>query len=240
MDYKILSLDETGKAHYHHPSKLFVISGCVVKEKHKAELRLSADKIIFKYWGDKNIIFHSADMFGARGDFSIFKDKHIEKSFWSDFVRIIIRKNYLSFYIVTVDKIKAKINNWQVKTIVEKSYGLILSEFVKNLAKSKYLGRVQSESSTDQDVSLITAHSNLQRNGVGSIKGSEYFKQITCLSLVTKGNHDIETQLSDIMATVGKVSASIKDARPIERLIYDEFLSKTRDKNNPSILKKLI
>lgn len=240
MDYKILSIDETGKAHYNHPSQMFVISGCVVKEKHKSELRLNADKIIYKYWGDKNIIFHSADMFGRRGDFSIFKDETVENNFWKDFIKMIIGKNYLSFYVVTVDKIKAKRSNWLVKTIVEKSYSLMLSEFAKNLIKSGSQGRVQSESSTDQDVSLITAHSKLQRNGTGKIKGSEYFKLITCLSLVTKGNHDIETQLSDIMATVGKISGNLNSLRIAERLIYDEFLQKMKDKNNPSILKKLI
>lgn len=240
MDYKILSIDETGKAHYNHPSKLFVISGCVVKEKHKSELRLNADKIIFKYWGDKNIIFHSADMFNKRGDFEIFNNVEVEDNFWRDIIKMIIRKNYLSFYVVTVDKDKARLNNWQVKTIVERSYELILSEFATDLVKSGSMGRVQSESSTDQDVSLITAHSKLQRNGVGKIKGSEYFKIITCLSLVTKGNHDIETQLSDIMATVGKLSGNLKIARPVERIIYDEFQLKTQDKNNPSYLKKLI
>lgn len=241
MDYKILSIDETGKAHYIHPSEFFVVSGCVVREKHKDEIRRNADKIIYKYWGDKKIIFHSSDMFGRRGLFDIFEDENLESCFWNDFFNLIIRRNYLSFYIAVVNKENARKRGWQTKTIVEEAYKSILVEFSKNLKKTGNFGKVQSESSTDQDISLITVHSRLQRNGVGrTISGKDYFQLITSLSLVTKGNHDIETQLSDIIATVGRVAGNLKQSRKVEKMIFDEFIKKTKDKTNPSVLIKVV
>ena len=36
--YKLLSIDETGKASYDHPSGLFVLSGAVIPEKLKTKV----------------------------------------------------------------------------------------------------------------------------------------------------------------------------------------------------------
>ena len=49
--YKILSLDESGKASYNHKSELFILSGVLIDEKFKSKLDIKKE--------DKSIIFFS-------------------------------------------------------------------------------------------------------------------------------------------------------------------------------------
>ncbi len=257
MKYKILSLDETGKAHYNHSSKHFILSGYTVKEEHEKTVEEMVSKIVFKYFGTRKIVLHASDMFSHKRDFLKLREEKTEKSFWKDIAKHVLRKSYVLFSIIVVDKEKAKRKNWLTKTILTRSYKKILENFASNLKKTNYLGKIISESSTDQDQLLVQAHSILQCSGVrGVVTGKEYFQKITSLALVTKKNHSVGTQLADIMATAGRIESllrvekmikkEVKDpvklekelskipsTRWVEEFLHNEFMKRVKNKNDP-------
>ena len=202
QNYKILSLDESGKASYNHPSKLFIVSGVVVSEKYKKRLNHLIKKLKKRYFNDEEIIFHGRDISRKKGPFVILRDAEIEKNFWGDFISII-NNTWMALSFVIVDKQKAKSKNWQRKTILERSYFKIIELFVlKQLKGNK--GKIILESEPSQDRCLIKAHNQLQGMGTtdGSISPQEYRQKITCLSLVNKGNLDVDVQIADALAPI--------------------------------------
>lgn len=72
--YKLLSIDESGKASFKHPSKLFVLSGVVIPEKIKPKIDAKMRKLKKKFFKDEEIIFHARDMIRKKGPFKILQD----------------------------------------------------------------------------------------------------------------------------------------------------------------------
>jgi len=70
-DYKILALDETGKANFKHPSKNFVLSGFILPEKLKLKLNRSIRRLKKRYFDDEEIVFHCRDMLRKKGSFCL-------------------------------------------------------------------------------------------------------------------------------------------------------------------------
>lgn len=201
-DYKILSLDESGKASFNHLSKLFILSGIVIPEKFKPKLDRLMRKLKKKFFGDEEIIFHSRDMSRKKGPFSILQDHKMEVAFWAEFISVANNPEISTFFVIT-DKQEATTRNWQPKTILKRSYLAILEEFtIKQLVKHN--GKIVSESDPAQDLYLIQAHNAIQGNGTsdGSISAWEYKQKITCLSLVNKSNQDIDVQMADCLAHI--------------------------------------
>ena len=118
--YKLLSLDESGKASYNHKSELFILSGVVINESFKTKLNKSIKKIKQKYFGDEDLVFHSRDMIRKKGPFSIFKNTKNEVNFWNDLIPIIDNNNISVLFVVT-DKNEAKKRNWRPETILKRS-----------------------------------------------------------------------------------------------------------------------
>ena len=55
QSYKLLSLDESGKASFSHPSKLFILSGVVIPERLKAKVDSQMRKIKKKFFGNEEV-----------------------------------------------------------------------------------------------------------------------------------------------------------------------------------------
>ncbi|MBI4999587.1 DUF3800 domain-containing protein [Candidatus Gottesmanbacteria bacterium] len=206
LPYKLLSLDESGKAAYTHPSKIFILSGVVIPEELKSRVDSKMRKVKKKYFDDEEVVFHGRDLARHGGNFTALKDPKTEISFWTEFVNIV---NYpdISLYFVVTDKEKAKKAAWQPHTILRRSYLRILSEFARNIKKEGFGGKIVNESDAEQDALLIYAHNRLQVQGTGdgSVSAAEYKKMITCLSLVNKSNLDIDVQIADAVAFVGRL-----------------------------------
>ncbi|KKS32056.1 MAG: hypothetical protein UU93_C0011G0017 [Candidatus Amesbacteria bacterium GW2011_GWA2_42_12] len=206
QSYKLLSLDESGKASFNHPSKLFILSGVVIPEKLKTKVDSQMRKIKKKFFGNEEVVLHGRDMARAGSQFVALSDAKVAGLFWSEFVSIVNNPE-ISLYFVVTDKTKAKSANWQFKTILERSYLRILSEFARNLKTTDHCGRIINESDSEQDPYLIYAHNRLQSNdtGDGGVSGKEYQKMVTSLSLVNKTNHDVDLQIADTVAFVGRL-----------------------------------
>jgi hypothetical protein len=55
-EYKIIALDETGKASMNHLSKTFILSGLILNEFYQKNLEIQVNNLKKKYFNDENII----------------------------------------------------------------------------------------------------------------------------------------------------------------------------------------
>lgn len=245
--YKLLSIDETGKASYEHPSELFVLSGAVIAEKIKPKIDHKMRLLKKKFFNDEELVFHARDMTRKKGPFSILQDIKKEQQFWSEFISLVNNPE-ISFFFVVTNKNIAKKANWQLQTILRRSYLKILADFIRHLKTTGYKGKIIVESDPDQDSYLIYAHNRLQAEGSGdgSVSGPEYKKMVTSLSLVNKSNQDIDVQLADAMAIIAGLKYKLTVQKKQRKLTKIEDMKmrlldrKLTDSNNPSLFEVLV
>ncbi len=245
--YKLLSIDETGKASYDHPSALFVLSGAVIPEKLRVKVDHKMSLLKKKFFNDEELVFHARDMSRKKGPFSVLNNNVRELQFWSEFITLVNNPE-ISFFFVVTNKENAKIASWQLQTILRRSYLKILADFTRHLKITGYCGKILVESDADQDPYLIYAHNRMQSEGTGdgSVNGSEYKKMITSLSLVNKSNLDIDVQLADAMALIAGLNYQINIQKKPRKLTKIENMKmrllnrKLSDSKNPSLFDILI
>lgn len=236
IGYKILAIDETGKASFKHGSKNFILSGIIIPESFKPKLSRAMRKLKKKYFNDEDIVFHCRDMIRKKGLFACLRDDATkELKFWSEFT-IILNSDKISLVFVITEKSKAKKLGWNEIAILRKSYNKILEEFVKKHLDSKVSGKIIVESDSSQDKYLIEAHARLQGIGIPSegISGSDYRQKITSLSLVNKLNLDDDIQIADNLALmadmvyemkIGQLKKLTKVQKMMKRLIERKMAS---------------
>lgn len=247
QSYKLLSLDESGKASFNHPSKIFILSGVIMPERLKLKITLQMKKIKKKFFSNEDIVFHGRDMARCGSAFQSLSDSKIATSFWSEFVAIVNHPQIALYFVVT-DKVKAHEAGWQTKTILKRSYLRMVSEFARHIKNNNFCGRIINESEAYQDPYLIYAHNRLQSDGTGdgSVSGVEYRKMITSLSLVNKANNDIDLQIADTVAFVGRMkyekenNSNFKKMNSIEKIKFRLIERKIYDSNNPGLFEVLI
>lgn len=247
VTYKLLSLDESGKASYEHRSPLFILSGTVIPEKFKPKLDRLMRRLKKKYFKDEEIVFHSRDMFRRKGPFSILQDSKKELGFWSEFIAIAKRPQ-ISLIFIIVDKQKARIKGWHQKTILKRAYLRVLEEFATKQLKAGVSGKIIIESDPTQDFYLIEAHNRIQGMGTSdsTVSAREYRKKITSLSLVNKANLDIDVQIADALASIAGMIYMRNILHKQKRMNQGEQMKqklieeKLADKSNPSVLVVLI
>lgn len=244
-NYKILALDETGKASFNHLSKNFILSGLIVSEESKKEFNESIIEIKKKYFNNDKIVFHCRDILRKKGPFKILRENSLkELNFWSDFIKIL-SSDFLSIAIVITDKDKAKKLGWNDIAILRRSYNKMLEEFVKkHLIESN--GKIIAESEPYQDKYLIEAHNKMQSIGIPSegITGFSYRKKVTSLSLVNKFNLDIDIQTADSLAIMGNIVYNLKmnkndNLTGVQLLMKKLIINKLNNKDNPGIFEIL-
>lgn len=245
--YKLLSIDETGKASYDHPSELFVLSGAVIPEKLKLKVDHKMRLLKKKFFNNEEVVFHARDMARKKGPFSILNNATRELQFWSQFISLVNNPE-ISFFFVVTNKENAKKASWQLQTILRRSYLKILTDFTRHLKKTGYSGKIVVESDADQDPYLIYAHNRMQAEGTGdgSVSGNEYRNMVTSLSLVNKSNQDIDVQLADAMAIIAGSNYQMntlnidKNLSKVEVMKMRLLERKLSDAKNPSLFEVLI
>jgi hypothetical protein len=245
-DYKILALDETGKASFKHLSQNFILSGLIIPENFRLNLEKAIRKLKNKYFLDEEIVFHCRDMLRKKGPFAVLREDPVkEMKFWSEFVSIANTK-LLSLAFVIVDKEKAKKLGWNDTAILRRAYNKILEEFVKKHLKDNN-AKIIVESDPYQDKYLIEAHNRLQAIGIPSegITGFDYRKKITSLSLVNKSNLDVDVQMADSLAIMADMVYKMKmgdNMKPTKvQLMMKRLIErKMNDKDNPGIFEILV
>ena len=245
--YKLLSIDESGKASYNHKSELFVLSGIVTPEKLKPKFDKLTRKLKKKYFKDEEIVFHSRDMYRRKGPFSILQDPKKELEFWTEFISILDDPEIGTMFII-VDKQKAKHKGWQEQTILKRAYQKILEDFADKQLKLGVNGKIITESDPSQDFYLIQAHNLIQAKGIsdGTMSAQEYRQKITSLSLVNKRNLDIDVQIADALAPIAGMMYSYNNLQKQNKMSKIELMKKELigrklgNTANPSVFEVLI
>ncbi len=245
--YNLLSIDETGKASYKHPSQLFIVSGVLIPERLKKKIDSETRKIKKKYFKNPDIVFHTRDMIRAKGQFANLKDQAVAVNFWTEFTTIINNPAINLFFIIT-NKEHAKKAGWQSHTILEKMYIKLLEGFIQQLMVSNSYGKILLESDPAQDTYLIKAHNRLQSIGTTDkrVDAKEYRTRVTSLSLVNKENLDIDIQIADALAPIAGLKYQIdilkltKKPNTLEQMKLDIINKKIIDKKNLSLFEVLI
>jgi hypothetical protein len=201
-----LYIDELGMSHpkSYAVSPYYILLGCVIDERYQTELEQHANHIKFKYWGKTDVIFHSADMARNSKEFSIFAGKDtLKQEFYKDLLDML-RTAPVQITAAIIDKEKAYRSHWAEQTVIKRSADIVLLNFLAFIySKMPCGGKVVIEASSfDRDTQYLAAFNNLL---------SPSFKQkyklfngvrdhLTSINFVTKQNHDIESQVADLMA----------------------------------------
>jgi len=200
-----LYLDETGIPSLKTPSyysPYFILSGILVNQNQNDFLKITADRIKFKYWNNINIVFHSREIGKRENNFSILKDPKIEANFHNDLVNFLTQ-NQVKAIIVAVDKKSALASGWEDKDIYEKAADEIIRFFIEFLNNKKSRGHITIESaSTIKDIAFLKKYSFYLSNGLSSLNlnPKDIKDLLTAISFVSKRNFDIETQIADLLA----------------------------------------
>lgn len=189
-------------------SEAYILSGCMVDDYSRKKLKIEADQIKFKYWNKTSIVFHSKEIGRKEGVFKIFKDRKIFDAFQQDLFNFL-SKNSFQIFFVLIDKKKTLKQNWNDKKIYSETSIIMVENFILSLlAQENVRGRLMVESaSAEKDFYFHKAVGHFLSNGMPQLKVSVKQAQdvLTEISFVTKKNHDIEEQISDLLAYAAKL-----------------------------------
>lgn len=158
----------------------------------------------FKYWGKTNVVFHSRDLGKNENDFTLFKrNKNKRDEFLKDLINWLKSCNIYVF-VIAVDKDLSKSKGWnEIKVIKETARKLFYHFIVWLLARGESQGRIHVESATsEKDKYYLNEFSYFLSPGCKELSVDYKIIQdiLTSISFVTKRNHDIEEQISDLFA----------------------------------------
>ncbi|HZM64017.1 MAG TPA: DUF3800 domain-containing protein [Candidatus Saccharimonadales bacterium] len=201
-----LYVDELGMSHpaSFDKSPYYILLGCVIDEQYQQELENHANNIKFKYWGRTDIIFHSADMARNVKEFAIFaNDDTKKKEFYNDLLNML-QVAPVTITAAVIDKEKAHNSFWAEKTVIKRSAEIVLFNFLAYIyTKMPCRGKVIIEaSSIDRDAQYLAAFNHLLSPSF-STKNNVFNNvrdHLTSINFVTKQNHDIESQIADLLA----------------------------------------
>lgn len=204
-----LFIDESGSANPKvKESDCYILSGCVVNDWSRTELKILADQIKFKYWGKTDIIFHSREIGRKSKDFVILKDEKINKEFQRDLFHFLSFGGY-QLFIIVVDSKKIAKRNWNSSKVYKETALIIVKNFLLSFLAARHCkGRLVVESATsEKDFFFHKAASFYLSNGLKElhINYSEVQDVLTEISFVTKKNFDIEEQIADMLAYGAKL-----------------------------------
>jgi Protein of unknown function (DUF3800) len=182
----------------------YILCGCVIAEDRREELKNFADQIKFKYWGRTDIVFHSREISRNAGDFSIFQaNPELKKSFYTDLLAFIDKAPVIVFPVI-VDKTAAVKLGWDEARITKEPARRLILNFIHLLLTQKDVnGSIIVESSSfEKDKFYLETFGYFISPDVKELKVSYKHMQkvLTSLSYVTKNNHDIEEQITDLFA----------------------------------------
>ena len=207
-----LYVDELGTSHPGTASvqPYYILMGCVIDERYQAQLKIHADQIKFKYWGRTDIVFHSADMARNEKDYAIFTGKPtLKQEFLVDLIKFLSGAKVV-FTVCVIDKMAIVGKGWQETKIVEYTAKSIMGSFlakVKSMEPSN--GKMIFEISNGFKDRIYLETFNYLISPDFSHQDADYdFRDVrqtlTSINFVTKQNHDIETQISDILSYAAK------------------------------------
>lgn len=219
----------------------FSLAGVIVHDNCKQNIKVKADRIKFKYWGKVDIVFHANEIRQQKSNFEIFNvsgSKFTITDFCSDFTNHFLNDNY-KIGLVSINKINylkknpavahaitqlstAKTgSNWEKQVVgasnnlLKKAATELFIMYLDYLVKKGVNGEVIMESSNDiQDMLIYSAYNQILTRGFPpfGMNSQMVRKHFTGISFVTKLNHNVESQLSDIAAHYLNLESKLLDS----------------------------
>lgn len=222
-----LYIDELGTANVNDKkSSLYILAGCSINESERQDVKIWADKIKFKYWGHKNIVFHSREIGRKENDFEIFKDNKIFRQFLRDLKEFLLFSKFKMFFII-VDKEKAKKQAWNHIKIYKATSDQLIKNFVLILLTGDSRGKIIVESATaEKDFYFHKAIGYYLAAGIKNLK-VDYKKiqeTLTSISFVTKNNFDVEEQIADLFAYAAKCKYLGQLGKKVKSGLYEKMM----------------
>jgi hypothetical protein len=201
-----LYIDELGMSHpgSYEKSPYYILLGCIIDEHQQEELEDHANHIKFKYWGRTDIILHSADIARSTKEFAIFADNPDRKDEFITDLLAMLQSAPVTITAAIIDKQKAYESFWAEKAVIRRSAEKVLFNFLAYIyTKRPCKGKVIIEaSSIDRDTQYLAAFNHLLSPSLkrkypifDGVRDS-----LTSINFVTKQNHDIESQVADLLA----------------------------------------
>lgn len=200
-----LFIDESGHPHANHPSKYFVLVGCIIEEGKQDALKIRSDQLKFKYWDKTEVVFHSEEMGKRVGDFAIFgANPKLAAQFEAQLLQFLNTAPTLVCAAI-VDKMLAYRLGWTEETIIRKASESLMLDFLSFLYGNDggSRGRVVYESSgVIRDTHYLKAF-NRYLDPNWEKKHPEFSRvrqHLTSITFANKLNHDAEMQLADMFS----------------------------------------
>ncbi|MCL4352907.1 DUF3800 domain-containing protein [Patescibacteria group bacterium] len=223
-----LFLDESGIANPKvTSSETYILAGCMVDDYAREKLKIEADRIKFKYWSKTDIVFHSKEIGRKEGVFKIFKEKKLFDAFQQDLFDFLSKNSFQMFFVL-IDKQDALKKNWNDKKIYAETSAVMVKNFILSLlAQDNVKGRLVVESaSAEKDFYFHKAVGHFLSNGIPhlNVPFNEVQDVLTEISFVSKKNHDIEEQISDLSAYAAKLK--FKKTKITSMTAYEKMITK--------------
>ncbi|MDQ0062398.1 DUF3800 domain-containing protein [Paenibacillus harenae] len=202
MHTHLVFLDESGDHSMQHIDiqfPVFALAGIIFESNYYYNVANPIiDGLKYKYWGHRNIIFHSVDIRKQKDVFSILRQKEVRESFLDDMTGMM---NALDYKIIASGIHKA--DHMRQYTTPENPYNLTLEFIMERLffyfkgSPSKCLLIAESRDDADNR-RLYQVFSRLMRNGNGNVSAAEFQANITDLKFIPKVNNENGNQISDL------------------------------------------
>jgi len=189
-------------------SKIYALTGIMVRNDLRNDLKIKADQIKYKYWNKTNVVFHLREIGKNLGDFFIFnKNEKLKESFLKDLLEYL-SNTPLTVLSIIVDKQEALKKNWNDIKIFKETIRLLYYNYLAFLfGKESSNGKIVVESATaEKDVyylkyfAYFTSPKCIELN----IDYKKVQEILTSISFVTKRNFDIEEQIADLFSYAAK------------------------------------
>ena len=189
-------------------SKIYALTGIMVRNDLRNDLKIKADQIKYKYWNRTNVVFHSREIGKNLEDFSIFnKNEKTKESFLKDLLEYL-RNTPITVLSIIVDKQEALKKNWNDIKITKETIRLLYYNYLAFLlGKESSNGKIIVESAAaEKDVyylkyfAYFTSPKCIELN----INYKKIQEILTSISFVTKRNFDIEEQIADLFSYASK------------------------------------
>lgn len=238
-----LHIDESGSSiPSYEPGHPYILVGCVIDALRKEQLADRANALKLKYFGRKDVVFHSVDIADNAKDFKIFRGKNeLKEKFLGELIDLIKNAPVVAF-VAIIDKTRLT-GPWTEETVVRTTARSVFFNFIsflysrkkpKNTAYPK--GEIVIEAATStKDVHYLKAFSYFLTpackyldKDFGSTDSVR--KVLTSMTFVTKDNNDVETQIADLLGYAASCKyAQTKDGIVYPRNSYEAKLIKALD-----------
>lgn len=237
---KILFLDESGdhnliKIDNQYP--IFVLGGVIIDKEYLPILDQKVNDFKIKFFGNKDIILHTADISRNKNGFESLKDTEFREKFFNE-LNILMQE--LDYSVIScVIKKKEHIKKYEESAIDPYllSLNVLVEKFYLDLKHNKEVGSIIAEKrDRTLDHELELAWLSLKIKGTKHIKGADIEEYISNLVLEDKYFNNNALQIADlIVSPIGRYVLGKKLKKDFE-IIKSKLLKNQKDNENIGIV----